>query len=502
MVGFRLKRLIPLLTAWICVHGSSAGIRGRLANPDFENQPVKSAFFFAGNWRNGVQFYEINPSSNIGFYTVHPADSRHLGWSERREYREFAVQQLIEAGVNVINMSFWGPRGTDNWAYWAPMQTSTYSHDELFDIAVGKSVLIAPYLETAAATPNSPGFSFMDCFPGENADPAPQLIGWIKDLVDRYLLHPRNPAWPAKWARMIDLNGQERYMISLMHAASNLPGMNAAAFAQGFDHVADKVLSDTGIRIGFTIDALPPGTNAPGSYRPSAQSDGPELSRTPSVLAVQCFLSEIWKGDGDESSLITWKSRFASEWIRSGVPFIFDATSGYDARAVFPNSVTYGNNENWWNAQLNIVRDLRPDGVTFNAWNGYTEGMAGMPTLQYGDANERWIKSLFTLADSLTGSVNAVREGPPFPDAFRLSQNFPNPFNSTTMIHFVLPFRQHVKLSVFAPTGREAAVPADGEMGPGDHTVRFDASGLASGIYVYRVQLGSYSASRKMVVVE
>jgi hypothetical protein len=502
MIRFRLNWMMTMLATWFCVHGAFAGIRGRLANPDFENQPVKSAFFFAGNWRNGVKFYEVNPSSNIGFYTLHPSDSRHLGWSEKKEYREFAVQKLIDAGVNVINMSFWGPRGTDNWAYWAPMQTSTYSHDELFDIACEKSVLIAPYLETAAATPNSPGFSFMDCFPGESADPAPELIVWIEDLIDRYLIHPVNPNWPKRWARVFDLDGQERYMVSLLHTASNGQGMDAVRFAAGFDRAAEKILLDTGIRIGFTLDALPPGTNAPGSYRPSAQSDGPKLARTPSVLAVQCFLSEIWKGDGDESLLIDWKRQFASGWIDSGVPFIFDATPGYNARAVFPNSVAYGNNQDWWNAQLGIVRDLKPTGVTFNAWNGFTEGMAGMPTLQYGDANEGWIKSLFTLEDSLTRSANAVREGPRCPGAFRLSQNFPNPFNEGTIIRFTAKDPCRVTLKVFDLRGREAFTLAEGMYQPGEHSVLFDASGLASGIYVYTIRMGNFTASRKMAVAE
>jgi len=115
---------------------------GRLANPGFENQYIKSAFFFAGNWRNGVQFYEYDPSDNTGIYTLHPSDFRHLGWSENLSYRNFAIKTMIDAGVNVINMSYWGPRGTDNWAYWSPMQTSTYAHDELFNAAIGKRVFI------------------------------------------------------------------------------------------------------------------------------------------------------------------------------------------------------------------------------------------------------------------------------------------------------------------------------------------------------------------------
>ncbi len=57
---------------------------GYLANPGFENEAIKSVFFFTGNWRNGVQFYDYMPSDNRGLYTLHPTDARHLGWSENQ----------------------------------------------------------------------------------------------------------------------------------------------------------------------------------------------------------------------------------------------------------------------------------------------------------------------------------------------------------------------------------------------------------------------------------
>ncbi len=94
---------------------------GRLANPGFENQAVKSTLFFTGSWRNGLQFYDYNPSDNTGLFTIHPADARHLGWSELASNRDFAVNTMVDTGVNVINMSYWGLPGTNNWAYWAPI---------------------------------------------------------------------------------------------------------------------------------------------------------------------------------------------------------------------------------------------------------------------------------------------------------------------------------------------------------------------------------------------
>ena len=74
-------------------------VPGHLANPGFEHEAIKSVFFFTGNWRNGVQFYEYNPSDNRGLYTLHPGDPRHLGWSESQSNRDFALQSMLNAGM-------------------------------------------------------------------------------------------------------------------------------------------------------------------------------------------------------------------------------------------------------------------------------------------------------------------------------------------------------------------------------------------------------------------
>ncbi|MBN1895899.1 T9SS type A sorting domain-containing protein, partial [bacterium] len=476
-----------------------AGMRGRLANPGFEDQPVKSVFFFAGNWRNGVQFYEINPSSNISLFTVHPSDARHLGWSESRANRDFAVEAMIKAGVNVVNMSFWGSRGTDNWAYWSPMQTSTYAHDELFDVASSKGILIAPYIESTAATEKSPGFSFMDCFPGSEDDPAPALVGQIVDLIERYLLHPVKDGWPACWARLYDRSGEARYVVSLIHVASNAPGVTDRSFAEGFDRVADKVYQETGILVGFTLDVLPPGTFAGGSFKPSADQTGPWLAERNSVLAIQCFIPEIWTGYSRESDLIAWKRRFSRDWEETGIPFIFDLCPGYDAHVVFPGSMVYGNNAAWRDSLKALFEDSGQQGLTFNSWNGYTEGMAFMPTLQYGDANYIWAKDFYSNFYPQTGTG-----ADPFtlPRTTALFQNHPNPFNPATTIRFSLKEASRVCLKVLDIRGRETAVLADGFFTTGDHSVSFQASGLPSGIYFAWITAGELRTVRKMVKME
>ncbi|MDP2884802.1 MAG: family 10 glycosylhydrolase [Ignavibacteria bacterium] len=83
-----------------------------------------------------------------------------------------------------------------------------------------------------------------------------------------------------------------------------------------------------------------------------------------------------------------------------------------------------------------------------------------------------------------------------------LHQNYPNPFNPTTIIAFHLPIEQKVTLRVYDLLGREIRVLADGMLSAGDHYSQFDGSGLASGVYVYRIIAGNHVESRKMQLVK
>ncbi|GEM_PF-4961751 len=88
------------------------------------------------------------------------------------------------------------------------------------------------------------------------------------------------------------------------------------------------------------------------------------------------------------------------------------------------------------------------------------------------------------------------------PIGFALNQNHPNPFNSTTNISFALPSSENVQLQVFDITGHEVSRMELGQMSEGQHRVNFNASALPTGKYFYRVQAGSYSATRSMLLIK
>jgi hypothetical protein len=88
------------------------------------------------------------------------------------------------------------------------------------------------------------------------------------------------------------------------------------------------------------------------------------------------------------------------------------------------------------------------------------------------------------------------------PQEFSLSQNYPNPFNPTSNIRFTLPQSAKVTLQVFNITGQLVATLANSKMSAGEHTVQFNASNLASGVYIYRMIAGDFVQTKKMTLIK
>jgi len=86
--------------------------------------------------------------------------------------------------------------------------------------------------------------------------------------------------------------------------------------------------------------------------------------------------------------------------------------------------------------------------------------------------------------------------------SYQLNQNYPNPFNPNTKITYAIPERGNVSLKVFDILGREVAAIVNTTQDAGTHEVNFDASNLSSGLYIYTLTAGSFSSSKKMMLLK
>jgi hypothetical protein len=84
---------------------------------------------------------------------------------------------------------------------------------------------------------------------------------------------------------------------------------------------------------------------------------------------------------------------------------------------------------------------------------------------------------------------------------FSLTQNYPNPFNPSTTISFDLPSKSFVSLKVFDLLGKEVAIIVSKELLAGSYSEKWDASTMSSGIYFYRMQAGSFTETKKLVLL-
>lgn len=114
----------------------------------------------------------------------------------------------------------------------------------------------------------------------------------------------------------------------------------------------------------------------------------------------------------------------------------------------------------------------------------------------YNSPNRRWDSA------SVVVTVTSVGDEGGSPEDFRLEQNYPNPFNPATTIKYRIAQKAHVTLRVFDLKGKEVALLIDEERAAGSYEMIFDATGLSSGVYLYRMIGDGMSFTRKMLVLK
>jgi glucose/arabinose dehydrogenase len=157
----------------------------------------------------------------------------------------------------------------------------------------------------------------------------------------------------------------------------------------------------------------------------------------------------------------------------------------------------YGSGRIWslqYNGPGNVVNTLLYDSPNAISCFGIDNNNV-MYVLSYGSSG-RVLK--------LTGPPTTVTPiNNEIPNTFDLMQNYPNPFNPTTKINFAIASASNVSLQVYDMSGRIVAELMSNEfIQPGNYSREFDATGLASGIYVYKLSAGNFVSSKRMALVK
>jgi len=145
---------------------------------------------------------------------------------------------------------------------------------------------------------------------------------------------------------------------------------------------------------------------------------------------------------------------------------------------------------------------------TTNGGTAWTQQNTGMANVSVADLDLRGDKFLFAATHGRgmfksTSPLVGVVEGPgEVVSEFRLMQNYPNPFNPVTNFQFTIGNSQLTIVKVYDIQGREVATLVNEQLGPGSYERTFNAGGLASGVYVYKLMAGSFTEAKKMVVMK
>jgi hypothetical protein len=181
------------------------------------------------------------------------------------------------------------------------------------------------------------------------------------------------------------------------------------------------------------------------------------------------------------------------------------STNRYNCNDIF--MVTSSNGGATWSTPRNLsnsrglddrfvsVSPWNPEGVVNLVWQEDTE--AGGNIIADPGATVQLTRQVFLRTSTTVG----VEQGALSPSSFSLDQNYPNPFNPTTTISYTLGQASRVSLKVYDMLGRSVATIQDQFVASGSHRVPFDASVLPSGVYVYRLQAGTFTQSRKMILL-
>jgi hypothetical protein len=217
-------------------------------------------------------------------------------------------------------------------------------------------------------------------------------------------------------------------------------------------------------RVGSLVGATAGGFSAPWSFRSAAQLPGQVQLVSPSQGAVITSDSLVlrWNRPSPPANRYFFELSVDSLFSLKTVDSTLTDTTKIERRLL-------NNQRYWWRVKGGNIETWGPVSLS----SSFMVMVTGAPTM----------------AEFM-------------PRAFALSQNYPNPFNPSTEIEFGVPQATHVQLKVYDILGSEVATLVDDVRAPGIHRVRFEASNLTSGVYLYRLVTSEGTLQNRMLLVK
>jgi len=161
-----------------------------------------------------------------------------------------------------------------------------------------------------------------------------------------------------------------------------------------------------------------------------------------------------------------------------------------------------------WDNVSSVVRDENGMGVAIATSTAQKGVMLEIPLKVTSAENVDIIMTAFSnnteaqLKVVVNSSMVNNETSTGLPQQYTLSQNYPNPFNPSTQIEYALPKATQVTLEVFNSVGQKVMELVNGQQSAGYHTATFDASGLSSGVYLYKLTTPSFTQTKKMLLIK
>jgi|GEM_PF-1182679 hypothetical protein len=183
---------------------------------------------------------------------------------------------------------------------------------------------------------------------------------------------------------------------------------------------------------------------------------------------------------------------------KTNIPWLDVYQSYRTLNGEWSTPVNITNSDSINNSETHLARYLAQDGnkITAFSFSAYVSGATG----PYTDST--LATTISVSANTYTVAISGVNDTKQTVNTFELNQNYPNPFNPSTSIKYSVPSTGKVVLKVYDILGKEVATLVNEVKNAGAYNVTFDASKLASGMYIYSINAGQYTSAKKMMLLK